>query len=57
MDLQRLDNLKIVVVDDQERVRSAVGRFLSEKGAQVQACQNVDEALDAVPRLQPVFSP
>jgi CheY-like chemotaxis protein len=53
MGLQRLDQLKIVIVDDQERVRSAVGRFLSEKGAQVRACHNVDEALDVVPRLQP----
>jgi len=53
MELQRLDNLKIVVVDDQENVRSPVGRFLSDKGARVRACRNVDEALEAVPRLHP----
>ena len=53
MELRRLDNLKIVVVDDQEKVRSSVGHFLADKGAQVEACQNVDEALEAVPRLQP----
>ena len=52
MDLQRLDDLKIVVVDDQEDVRSAVGRFLSDMGAQVQVCKNVDEVLDVVPKLQ-----
>jgi CheY-like chemotaxis protein len=53
MKLYRLDNLKIVVVDDQANVRCAVGRFLSDKGARVQACQNVDEALDVIFRLQP----
>ena len=53
MELQRLDNLNIVVVDDQEKVRSSVSHFLADKGAQVQTCQNVDEALEAVPRLHP----
>jgi CheY-like chemotaxis protein len=53
MELRRLDNLKIVVVDDQEKVRSSVSHFLTHKGAQVEACQNVDEALEAVPRLHP----
>jgi CheY-like chemotaxis protein len=53
MELQRLDNLKIVVVDAQEKVRSSVSHFLADKGAQVQTCQNVDEALEAVPRLHP----
>jgi len=53
MELQRLDNLKIVVVDDQENVRSPVGRFLSDKGARVRTCRNVDEALEAVPKLHP----
>jgi CheY-like chemotaxis protein len=53
MELQRLDNLKIVVVDDQENIRCAVGRFLAGKGARVLACQNVDEALYVVPRVHP----
>jgi CheY-like chemotaxis protein len=53
MELQRLDNLKIVVVDDQEKVRSSVSHFLADKGAQVKTCRNVDEALEAVPRLHP----
>ena len=53
MELRRLDNLKIVVVDDQEKVRSSVGHFLADKGAQVEACQNVDEALEAVPKVHP----
>ena len=53
MELRRLDNLKIVVVDDQEKVRSSVGHFLADKGAAVEACQSVDEAVEAVPRLHP----
>ena len=53
MELQRLDDLQIVVVDDQEKVRSSVSHFLADRGAQVKACRSVDEALEAVPRLHP----
>jgi CheY-like chemotaxis protein len=53
MELQRLDDLQIVVVDDQEKVRSSVSHFLADKGAQVKTCRNVDEALEALPKLHP----
>ena len=35
MSPKRLENLKIVVVDDQEDARTAVGRYLSSLGADV----------------------
>ena len=53
MGLQQLQNLKIMVVDDQEEVRLAIDRYLSSLGAQVHTYENVDAALDAFLPFQP----
>ena len=51
--IQRLDNLRIVVVDDHKEVRSVLAHFLSGLGAIVGECENADDALRLVPRLRP----
>jgi CheY-like chemotaxis protein len=53
--LNRLDNLRIVVVDDHNEVRRALAGFLSGLGAIVRECANADDALTLVPHLQPDF--
>lgn len=50
---KRLENLTIVVVDDQEDARMAVGRYLSSLGADVHTSDEVDKALGILPVLQP----
>ena len=47
------DNLRIVIVDDQKHMRSALTGFLSGRGSLVRACANVDDAMRLVPRFQP----
>jgi CheY-like chemotaxis protein len=53
MSPKRLENLKIVVVDDQEDARTTVGRYLSSLGADVHTLDEVDRALGLLPILQP----
>jgi CheY-like chemotaxis protein len=49
----QLENLKIVVVDDQEEVRSALERYLSSLGAQVHTYDNVGQTLTAFRLVRP----
>ena len=51
--VERLDNLRIVVVDDHNQVRRALASFLSGLGAIVRECANADVALTIIPHLQP----
>jgi CheY-like chemotaxis protein len=53
MGTKRLENLTIVVVDDQEDARVAVGHYLSSLGADVHTSDEVDKALGILPVLQP----
>jgi CheY-like chemotaxis protein len=53
MGLKRLENVKIVVVDDQEDARTAVGRYLASLGADVHTSAEVDSALSLLKILQP----
>lgn len=53
MSPKRLENLKIVVVDDQEDARTAVGRYLSSLGADVHTLDEVDGALGLLPTMDP----
>jgi CheY-like chemotaxis protein len=53
MGSKRLENVKIVVVDDQEDARTAVGRYLSSQGADVHTSAEVDAVLSLLPILQP----
>jgi CheY-like chemotaxis protein len=53
MSSKRLENLRIVVVDDQEDARTAVGRYLSNLGADVHTSDRVDGALDLLPTVRP----
>jgi CheY-like chemotaxis protein len=53
MNLKRLENVRIVVVDDQEDARTAVGRYLSTLGADVHIADEVDRALGLLPTVQP----
>ena len=48
-----LENLKIVVVDDQEDARTAVGRYLSSLGADVHTSDQVDRVLGLLPTMEP----
>jgi CheY-like chemotaxis protein len=53
MSQKRLENIKIVVVDDQEDARTAVGRYLSSLGADVHTSDEVDGALGLLPTMEP----
>ena len=53
MGTKRFENLTIVVVDDQEDARTAVGHYLSSLGADVHTSDEVDEALNILPVLEP----
>ncbi len=53
MSPKRLENLKIVVVDDQEDARTAVGRYLSSLGASVHTSDEVEGALSLLPTIAP----
>jgi len=53
MGTKRLENLTIVLVDDQEDARVAVGHYLSGLGANVHTSDEVDKALGILPVLQP----
>jgi CheY-like chemotaxis protein len=53
MSRKRLENVKIVVVDDQEDARMAVGRYLSSLGADVHTSDEVDMALSLLPKVEP----
>jgi CheY-like chemotaxis protein len=53
MSPKRLENLKIVVVDDQEDARTAVGRYLSSLGADVHTSDQVDRVLGLLPTMEP----
>lgn len=50
---QRLDNVRIVIVDDQDPARTTLAKFLSQPGAGVRACANADKALTQVIHFQP----
>lgn len=50
---KRLDNLRIVIVDDHEQVRSALTSFLSGLGSIVRECEKADDAITLVPSFQP----
>jgi CheY-like chemotaxis protein len=50
---QGLDNLRIVIVDGQKHVRSALTGFLSGLGSIVRERANADDAMTLVPRFQP----
>ncbi len=49
----RLENLKILVVDDEEDARSLVDEILSESGATVQQAAGAAEAIELVSRFRP----
>jgi CheY-like chemotaxis protein len=53
MGTKRLENLTIVVVDDQEDARTAVGHYLSSLGADVHTSDEVDKALNILPAFEP----
>jgi len=53
MSPRRLHDFLIVVVDDENDVRSAIARYLASLGAVVEVCQNVDEGISAIRRLRP----
>ena len=42
---QRLDNVRIVIVDDHDLVRTALAKFLSQPVAGVRTCANAHKAL------------
>jgi CheY-like chemotaxis protein len=48
---QGLDNLRIVIVDGQKHVRSALTGFWSGLGSIVRECANADDVM--TPRFQP----
>jgi CheY-like chemotaxis protein len=43
-----LDDISVVIVDDDDDIRSSLTDFLSQRGATVFACSNAREALQAV---------
>ena len=49
----RLENLKVLVVDDEEDARSLVDEILSESGATVQRAAGAAEAIELVSRFRP----
>lgn len=53
MSPRRLNDFVIVVVDDENDVRSAIARYLASLGAVVEVCKNVDEGISAIRRLRP----
>ena len=53
MSPRRLNDLAIVVVDDENDVRSAIARYLASLGAVVEVCKNVDEGVSSIRRLRP----
>jgi CheY-like chemotaxis protein len=58
MSWQRLDHLSIIIVDDNEEIRTAISGFLSSLGAHVGASASADSALAAIKQVPPdlVFS-
>ena len=53
MSPRRLNDLVIVVVDDENDVRSAIARYLASLGAGVEVCKNADEGISSIRRLRP----
>jgi CheY-like chemotaxis protein len=53
MSPRRLNDLAIVVVDDENDVRSAIARYLASLGAVVEVCENADEGISSIRRLRP----
>ena len=51
--VQRLDKLRVVVVDDHKEVRSVLSGFLSDLGASVRECANADDARETILGLHP----
>jgi len=51
--VQRLDKLRVVVVDDHKEVRSVLCGFLSDLGASVRECANADDARETILGLHP----
>jgi CheY-like chemotaxis protein len=49
----RLDNFKIVAVDDEEEVGRLLGILLSQLGARVRVCQDAEEALATIRQSRP----
>ncbi|HEX3770901.1 MAG TPA: ATP-binding protein, partial [Polyangiaceae bacterium] len=49
----RLENLKVLVVDDEEDARSLVDEILSESGATVKCASSAKEAIDLLARFRP----
>jgi PAS domain S-box-containing protein len=48
-----LQELKIMVVDDEEETRDLLTALLSQRGAEVRACRSTKEALDALDQWRP----
>ena len=53
MSPRRLNDLLIVVVDDENDVRSAIAGYLASLGAVVEVCKNADEGISSIRRLRP----
>jgi CheY-like chemotaxis protein len=53
MAVQRLDHLSIIVVDDNDDIRTTLSDFLSRLGANVGASENAETALIAIKKVQP----
>jgi CheY-like chemotaxis protein len=58
MSARRLDHLHIIVVDDNDDIRTAISGFLSSMGANVGTSESADSALASIKREPPdlVFS-
>jgi signal transduction histidine kinase len=50
IELPRLDNVRVLVVDDDADGRALIGRVLEDRGAQPVCLSNAEQALDAVSR-------
>ena len=53
MSPRRLSDLVIVVVDDENDVRSVIARYLASLGAVVEVCKNAEEGISSIRRHCP----
>ena len=51
--MQRLDGIRVLLVDDNEDSRTVLSRILSASGATVKECDGVRSALEAIKEFQP----
>jgi CheY-like chemotaxis protein len=51
--VQRLEELRVVLVDDHKEVRSALSGYLSDLGAIVRECANAEDARETILGLHP----